>query len=361
MFGSLGRSWLPLAFVLGQVTLAHAQSSAPVAEKSAPVAEPEPANAGAAPARAQELFNEAAKLTGEGKFVEACAKLEESYGLYAGMGTAFNLARCWQKIGRTASAYALFETVIRKTREAGQEERAVAAQAKLAALLPKLSRLRIDVDRKKRAPNTIVKKNGEIVAESDWEKPLAVDPATYELEVSADGKTTWTQRVEVKEPGMTVVVTVPELAEAPKPVPVVAAKASQKPKPKPAPAPVRQRRGGHTGLGMGSAAVGAIGISAAIFKTVEYYDKNGQAKDVCPTGTNCTPGEIASHESLVSEAKQARNWSYVGYAVGAVGFLSAGYFLFLAPNQSEAPKVGSLRATPLVAPDSFGATLEGSF
>src|SRR5262245_20973343 len=59
-------------------------------------------------AAARALFAEGRKLLDEGKFNEACPKFQESLRLKPGIGTRFNLADCWEKSGRTASAWGEF-------------------------------------------------------------------------------------------------------------------------------------------------------------------------------------------------------------------------------------------------------------
>ena len=73
-----------------------------------------PAGASDSPAdkaAAQSLFEQAKRLMNEGNYAEACPKLEESQMLDKGMGTQFHLASCYEQIGRTASAWALFVEV----------------------------------------------------------------------------------------------------------------------------------------------------------------------------------------------------------------------------------------------------------
>ena len=50
------------------------------------------------------LFDEARRLMAEGKYAEACLELEQSQKLRSGIGTQFNLAECYEKTGRIASA-----------------------------------------------------------------------------------------------------------------------------------------------------------------------------------------------------------------------------------------------------------------
>src|SRR5262249_2265450 len=60
------------------------------------------------PASAQTLFDQAKQLMADGKYRDACPKLEESQRLDPGPGTLFQLASCYEKIDRTATAWAAF-------------------------------------------------------------------------------------------------------------------------------------------------------------------------------------------------------------------------------------------------------------
>src|SRR5260221_714184 len=57
---------------------------------------------------AKALFEEAIKLLDAGRTAEACPKLEESKQLDPRVGTEFELADCYERMGRTASAWSGF-------------------------------------------------------------------------------------------------------------------------------------------------------------------------------------------------------------------------------------------------------------
>ncbi len=61
----------------------------------------QPALAQSDSAAARALFAEGRSLMEDERYAEACPKLEESLRLDHGMGTQFNLAHCWEKLGRT--------------------------------------------------------------------------------------------------------------------------------------------------------------------------------------------------------------------------------------------------------------------
>src|SRR5262245_30710139 len=96
-------------------------------------------------AAAAALFEDGRRLMGEGKFAEACPKLEESQRMDPGMGTLYNLATCWEQTNRTASAWVGYRDVAAAALAAGQSDREKVARGKAAALEPRLMRLKITV------------------------------------------------------------------------------------------------------------------------------------------------------------------------------------------------------------------------
>src|SRR5690349_13986528 len=75
-------------------------------------------------AAAQALFDDAKELVKSGKAAEACPKFEESQRLDPGLGTQLNLADCYERIGRTASAWTIYVEVAPAARREGQDARA---------------------------------------------------------------------------------------------------------------------------------------------------------------------------------------------------------------------------------------------
>jgi hypothetical protein len=286
---------------------------------------------GKAPAEAQRLFDHAAELASAGNYAEACRELEKSLSLHDGLGTSYHLAGCWEKIGRTASAYALFEKVANRARESGQDEREKVARGRMEALLPRLSRLRIDLP-SQRAPRTSVQRDGKEVVEDDWGKPVPIDPGLHEIRVSADGKEPWATNISVTEPATIVAVQVPELADPPKSVaaPAAAAVAPKRAPERPvAPPAAEESRGGTSRtVAVVIGGVGAAALAGGLFQGAQYLDANGEAKDVCPTTVNCTKEEITTHAEAVDKARTARTWAYVGIGVGTAA-LAVGTYLFV--------------------------------
>ncbi|HEX3850304.1 MAG TPA: hypothetical protein VHW01_05020 [Polyangiaceae bacterium] len=319
-------------------------------------------------AKARALFSEARKLVDQGNYPAACGKFEESLRLNVGLGTQFNLADCWEHVGRTASALALFEGVSASARAAGQTERERVAQERADALEPRLVRLVLDVRAKD--AKLALRRNQQPVERWNWGTAVPVDPGAYVIEASAPGKKTWTTRITIPETATeTISVTIPPLEEASAQcdVPVAAAEPALKPiaatQAPHAPAPLMEqspqrsaRRVGYT-LALAGAGVAAVGVGAIL--GLEYKSKNDDAKQICPAGVGCSNADIDSHASLVSDAKTFRTWSFVGFGVGGAA-LAAAAVLYFAPQSSNSPASGWL-AAPFVTRDAWGAAATGHF
>lgn len=197
------------------IAVAAASSLAPRA-----LADETPAAAPSAPAPretskkavAQELFDQGLKLIEEGKLAEACPKLAASNKAEWAPGTTFQLADCYERTGRLASAWALYLECEPHFRNRNPpDQRADLAEQRADSLYPKLSRLLISVPPEANEPGLVVRRDGEVVDGSQWGTGLPVDPGKHVVEASAPGKRTWRWEAEVGAGGATVSVPVPPL------------------------------------------------------------------------------------------------------------------------------------------------------
>ncbi len=163
------------------------------------------------PAAAQALFERGRALMQEGRVAEACAKFEESNRLDPGIGTQFNLAACYEELGRFASAYALFTEVAAVTRQAGQQDRERVARERAAALKPKLDQLTIVVPDASRVPGLEVRRGGITVGSAQWGVPIPVDPGSYEVIASASGYRSWKAKVSIAPNSKATTLEIPVL------------------------------------------------------------------------------------------------------------------------------------------------------
>ena len=165
---------------------------------------------------AEALFDEGKKLLSEGQLAPACEKLEQSQRIDSAVGTLLYLAECYEKSGRTASAWATFREASSAARASGQANRARIGQDRAARLEARLVRLTIKVDNENSAIEGFqVKRRGESVPKGVWGVPVPVDPGEQLIEASAPGYQPFSQRVSIdKQPGTATVPALIKLVSA---------------------------------------------------------------------------------------------------------------------------------------------------
>ena len=318
-------------------------------------------------ARAAELFSEGRALTKAGNYAEACPKFEQSLRLNVGVGVQFNLADCWEHIGRVASAQALFQGAAATARAAGQSDRAEVAQARAEALNPRLIRMLIDVKSTDRG--LVIRSNHVAVDPKQWGTATSVDAGEYLIEASAPGKKPWSARLIVPAAATDVVsITIPPLEDAPPDAatPAVAPLAAAEAKPvkalppvEPPPSAAEQKDNRRTVYALTFAGVGVVGVGLGTVFGLEFRSKNNDAKTICPSSVGCSRSDIDHHAQLLSDAKSARTLSFVGFGVGAASLIAAGVLYFSPSAKSEQ---GSWSAVPFVTADgTWGAAASGRF
>ena len=168
---------------------------------------------GPAVAGAETLFERGRQLMAEGNLKEACPKFAESQRLAPAAGTALNLATCYEKQGKTASAWGMYREAISLSVASGQAVREQFARDRAAELEPKLMKLVVSVGSDE--PNLEIKRDGTPVARAQWGTPIPIDPGSHIIEAIAPKKIKWTKNIETKDPGKTTTVTIPGLQDAP--------------------------------------------------------------------------------------------------------------------------------------------------
>lgn len=318
------------------------------------------AEAPVSPARA--AFAEGRRLAAAGNYAEACPKFEESLRLEVGVGTQFNLADCWERTGRTASAQALFLGAAASAKAAGQADREQVLRERAAALEPRLTRLVVEVT--STDPRLIVKRGDLPLEASSFGKAVAVDPGKYVISAKAPGKKPWQKTVDLTGATPVVSVEVPELEAAEeKPVVLPAKPPAEAAKPAAAvaiqtpPEPDRGSSINYRALTVAGIGVAAVGFGA--YMGLKYLNANGDAKDICPSGRECSIKQIQDHDRLVDDARSARTWSYAGFGVGALALLGAGTLWYFQRPSSTAS--AGIRATPIVTAGGVGALVGGTF
>jgi serine/threonine-protein kinase len=341
------------------------------------------ANAQSAPAdraAARALFDQARTLVRDGKHAEACPKFEESQRLDPGIGTEFNLADCFEQIGRTATAWSMFLDVAGQAKQGGQKDREKIARQRASSLEARLSKLSVVVGAE--TPDLTVKRDGSPIGKVLWGTAVPVDPGAHTIEASAPGRKKWTTNVQVAPGAGETKVTIPALesegAVAPIPLPSPsaapssaaassAAPAGTAPSPAVssiapvAPSPVESTdhtsKPGSTqrAMGMITGGVGLVGAGVATWLTFAAKGKLDDAKAHCSTNTQCFDQTgVNLRKDAVSQADLA---TIIG-GIGVAALIGGAVLYFTAPSGAP-PSSNAQRTTPTLAVGPTGLFLKG--
>ena len=318
-------------------------------------------------AAAEALFAEAKKLAASGDYSAACPKFEESQRLDAGMGTLYNLADCFAKVRRYASAWAAFRDVAAQARAAGQPAREADARARAAALEPKLSRLTIVV--RGGGPQGLeVRRDGVPLGKASWGLAVPVDIGEHAIVVSAPGKKTAEARIAVKHEAQSVTFEVPPLTDLPaelvppprSSMPIGNAPARGQPSEEETRTEedrTRERRTRRT-IALALGAVGLAGLGTGTVFGLVSLSKHNDADQHCD-GAICRDQEGVD---LRSDSRSAGNVSTAAFAIGVAGIAAAAYLWFTAPSSTaSAPSTSRVQLTPYAGMGLAGATAVGRF
>lgn len=283
-------------------------------------------------AKAVELFQAGRKEMKAGNYEAACDAFRESNRLHADSGTRGSLALCYEKLGRVASAWALW---IDLTTTAPARLRPDAA-ANAKKLEPRLPRWRVTLG--PGTPEVRITIDGVVVA---WKPGEAqpIDPGKHVLEANAAGYAAF-RRDFVAVEGKTEDITIP-LA----------------PIPAPSPKPVKTAEPGRTSTGRKLAfgllgAGGALVIGGAVFGVIAKgrYD---DAKDLCGGDIDaCDPARLGAAQDKVDSARTAGTISTVTFIAGAAAIVG-GVVLFVRSPKSR-PAVS-------IVPTGNGVAITGGF
>lgn len=312
-------------------------------------------------ASAQALFDEGQRLMSVGQPAAACPKFAASQKLDPGMGTKFRLADCYEKIGKTASAWALFLEISDEARGAKRPEREEIVRKRAADLAPKLARMTVLV-----APDSVslagleIRRDGTVLDKAIWGVAAPVDPGEHMLTATAPGKLAWENKSVVAQPSKTIEVTIPRLEDQPKAPVVVAAV--------PLESPMIQRRSLvpvalFGGVAVVAAAVGGALLGVAGGKASDARDQAAVLKGshcIAPPGTNTNAACITLIDTINSS--DGLHNAGVGLFVGAgVAGVAAVTYLLLPPSAAKKASSTGVRATPMVGPGSAALLVSGSF
>jgi serine/threonine-protein kinase len=298
-------------------------------------------------AAAEAQFDEGVKLLKAGNYDAAAKKFESSQRIDPGIGTLLYLGECYEKSGKTASAWATFREAASMAQAAGQGDRARIGTQRAARLEDKLSKLTIEVPEADMSIEGIeIQTDKRAVAKSLWGTPAPVDPGDHVVSVSAPGYRTAEVKVTVTGAGQNQTLSAPVLEKLPPgETPVVA------------PAPVAATGGAAatptdsgtsdgsaqrvTGLVIGGVGVAGLGVGA-VFGILAISDNNTAKDNGCSPGDgNCPAG--ATGVADANKARDEATVSTIAFIAGGV-LVATGATLYL--TAPDAPQTAHLEVVP---------------
>ena len=306
---------------------------------SAALAVPVPAAAQAPDPAAVQLFEDGRKLMGEQKYAEACPKLAESQRLSPGVGTLLNLGKCYEALGKTASAWTSYKEAVFLGKKLN-DDRVSFAEQSAAKIEPRLMKLQITMQGGD-VPGLAVRRDDQDVGKGAFGTPIPVDPGDHVIEATAPGYSVWSTHAVANGDGQVVTVNIPALV--PKPADAAPTASS----------PLRAAAFGVGGIGLGGLLVGGVfgGLAVSAASTV----KNECAKNVCSTSAQQSDLSSANTKALVST---------VTLGIGGAA-LATGVILFVVSRspakKDEAAPPRSAELVPSVGPQGGGLSVIGRF
>jgi tetratricopeptide (TPR) repeat protein len=323
------------------------------------------AQSGAEKAMAEQLFEAGRTLIKQGKHAEACPKFEASFALDPALGTQLNLARCYERLGKLASAWGHYREAAGRAKQAGQSQRERAARSFAAALEPRLPRLVIRVPEGSVVAGLEVSRDGTAVSRALFDNEIYIDPGEHQVSAVAPGRERFTITVTAKV-GEREVVEIPALApraaragdatEAGEASPSASAGPSAG---EPRPGDGRRRRTLGLGLGGGGIAFVAGGVGFALAAR-SAWDDAFESGECVRDMLVCTPAGQERTDAARTRALMADILVGTGIALAVTGAV-----LYLtAPDGGpvrERAAGGRSVAVPMLWPGAVGVEVTGSF
>ncbi len=317
------------ALCLG-VLLALGASAAPA------VAQPSPADA----TLAESLFRDARKLMVEGRYAEACPKLQESQRLDPGGGTLLNLALCHAGEGKTATAWAELKEAQGAARRDGRSDREQVIQKSLAELEPRLSMVSVHVEDEARAAGVTVKLDGAPLGAAAWDTPFPVDPGPHNVEATAPGHQAFSNTFTLGPTHDRVTLTIPALAEAASAPGVLP----------PGRGSSRQKTAGYV--------VGSVGLAGLVVGGIFGVGAILQEKEARKTCSDTVCTDRAGFDAS-KQAAQSATASNLAFGLGAAGVAVGVILVLTAKKPADKPAVGQL--VPAMGREGGGLVWQGRF
>jgi hypothetical protein len=300
------------------------------------------ARAGENVAAAQAMFEEARTLMAKGNYAAACAKLEGSQSLDPGAGTEYNLALCYEKAGRTASAWATYLSAAASYKSTNRPDWETRARDRANVLASTLAKVTIVAPTP--APASLkITRDGEAVIPSEIGSPIPLDPGRHVIEAVADGRAKFSSTF-VLAAGAKQTITVVMGNESVAPAaPLAGAKDSTD--------------GGDSAhqsrvtLAYLLGGVGIAGLAVGSLSGLVAINKNDTSKQNCPNDGPCSS---PSARDANSSASTWATISTVSMIAGGALLATGAIVFFTAPKASDSKTAARAYVSPALGLGSAG-------
>lgn len=290
---------------------------------------------------AEALFAEGKQLYLEGRYTEACEKLAQSHKADPAGGTVLLLAMCYEKEGRSASAWVKYSEALAMARRDGRADRADRAEATLAKLQESLTYLSLKLSQEISQLEGLELRLDGVVIPPLGDAAVPIDPGLHTLTVAAPGHRSYRTEFAARPPKELLTIEIPPLdplPEEPAPEPVAAQKlAPLAPTPTPEPEPSSATRTwAYVTAGVGVAALGVGG-----YLGYRAFVLDDEADRLCGAGTT----ECTDPKGVSTSEKATERWT-IGSLVagGGVAALATATVLFVVSSHDEPSSTIAARA-----------------
>jgi len=281
-----------------------------------------------------------------GHYAEACPKFAEARRLKSDSLPALQgLAQCYDKAGKTASAWAKYRQLSVELKQSGDGARAELASSRAEELGRSLSTLEIKPESSD-TPGLVIRLDKEEVPRAMFGTRMNVDPGQHILEATAPGFEVWSTTVTIGAASDAKQTKVPPLVAKPS-----------------GSSGGGEATGGSSGLRSAAFVVGGLGVAGLVVGGVFGGLASGAAstvKSACPNSVCAT----SAGQSDLSSANSKALISTIGIGAGA-GLLATGVILYVVSRPSakrdEAPRAAQILPSFSPAPSGGTFSLVGSF
>ncbi len=289
-------------------------------------------------------YLEGVKAMNEKRYKDAVEKFQQSYDIVASPNSRLMLGRALVKVNRPLDAYREFDATVTLASELAARQPKYQKTADAAK--KELDDIRVEISFITVLPGTEVSIGGRKLSDSDWGKPIPVNPGKLTVEITSTDGRVRKKRMRM-EPGVTRVLTA-DLTPTSSTTTQADADGSKDQESK----HEESSSSGSSGSGLSrrtvgyaTGAVGVLGVAGFVGFQVAGNAIFGDPKENCK-GTQCSAAAVDNAQTK----GHYQGFSYASLALGVVG-LGVGAYLVFTDNS------GSSNATALqVGPSSVSLT-----